>query len=192
MFPPVRRVLPGMLASLLIAAPVLATHARAASPDAVTPTTATARTAGIEQRRGVAARPSRGLAKLAHYVRRRPVTHPAHIATQTVSVHTLAFFDDEGAWHQSGTASWYGGSRWQGQRTASGDRYEQDALTAAHATLPLGAKVRVTLDGSGREVVVTINDRPGSRTRIIDLSRGAARALGILDSGVARVTLSLL
>ena len=63
-------------------------------------------------------------------------------------------------------------------------------MTAAHATLPLGSQVRVTLANSERSVVVTITDRPGTRTRIIDLSRGAARALGILSQGVAVVTLS--
>ena len=92
-------------------------------------------------------------------------------------------------WQQTGMASWYGGSRWQGQRTSSGSRYDQHELTAAHATLPLGTKVRVTSHSGARSVIVTINDRPGTRTRIIDLSREAAKELGILDAGVAMVTL---
>jgi rare lipoprotein A len=109
-----------------------------------------------------------------------------------VPTRTLAFFDEEGAWHQTGLATWYGGSRWQGHATASGARFNQNGLTAAHATLPLGARVRVRLAGSERAVVVTINDRPGTGRVVIDLSRGAARALGILDRGVADVELSML
>lgn len=92
-------------------------------------------------------------------------------------------------WQQTGMASWYGGTKWQGQRTSSGSLYNQNELTAAHATLPLGTKVRVTSHHGTRSVIVTINDRPGTRTRIIDLSRQAAKELGILDTGVAMVTL---
>ena len=92
-------------------------------------------------------------------------------------------------WQQTGMASWYGGPRWQGKQTTSGERYDQNKLTAAHATLPIGTKVRVMrTDGRG-SVIVTINDRPGSRTRIIDLSRAAAKELGILGDGIAMVTL---
>ncbi len=91
---------------------------------------------------------------------------------------------------QTGTASWYGGSEWQGHRMSNGDRYDQDRLTAAHATLPMGTRVLVSLTDSRRSVVVTVTDRPGTRTRIIDLSRGAAAALGIMDRGLAKVTLT--
>lgn len=90
---------------------------------------------------------------------------------------------------QTGTASWYGGRRWQGNRTSSGGRYDENALTAAHASLPLGSRCRVTLVDSDQSVVVTITDRPGTRTRVIDLSRAAAAALGILNRGVAQVAL---
>ena len=96
------------------------------------------------------------------------------------------------SWQQTGIASWYGGPKWQGRQTSSGTHYDENELTAAHRTLPLGSKVRVQLAGSDRTVVVTINDRPGTHNRIIDLSRGAAAALGILDRGVAKVTLSAL
>ena len=95
-------------------------------------------------------------------------------------------------WRQTGMASWYGGARWHGKMTASGVRYDQNKLTAAHATLPIGTKVRVQLEGSDRSVVVVINDRPGTRRRIIDLSRQAAAELGILNQGVAVVTLAAL
>lgn len=91
---------------------------------------------------------------------------------------------------QTGTASWYGGEAWQGHRMSDGSRYDQDRLTAAHATLPLGSKVLVTLADSSRSVVVTITDRPGTRSRIIDLSRGAAVALGMTSQGVAQVSLA--
>ncbi len=110
--------------------------------------------------------------------------------------HTLlddgTFWREDGSrttWQQTGMASWYGGARWQGKRTSSGDRFDQNQLTAAHATLPIGTKVRVIrTDGRG-SVVVTINDRPGTRTRVIDLSRAAAKELGILTAGVTMVTL---
>lgn len=92
------------------------------------------------------------------------------------------------AW-QVGTASWYGGAQWQGRRMSDGTRYEQNQLTAAHLTLPLGSRVRVTLANSSRSVVVRITDRPGTHKRIIDLSRGAAAELGILSAGVATVRL---
>lgn len=90
---------------------------------------------------------------------------------------------------QIGTASWYGGSQWQGRRMSDGTRYQEDRLTAAHASLPLGSLVRVTLVGDTRSVVVQITDRPGTRRRVIDLSRGAAAQLGMLSAGVAQVRL---
>ena len=91
---------------------------------------------------------------------------------------------------QTGLASWYGGRSWNGHRTSDGGQFSDAELTAAHATLPMGSLVRVTLSSSERSVVVRINDRPGTRRRIIDLSRAAAERLGILGSGVAMVTLS--
>ncbi len=112
---------------------------------------------------------------------RKPIAKPATRA----SVATMQRF----GWEQSGMASWYGGERWQGKLTASGARYDQNALTAAHATLPIGSRVKVTIVGTNQAVVVTINDRPGTKTRIIDLSRAAAKELGILSRGVARVNL---
>ena len=175
MIPRARRMVPGMLASLLVAAPLLTSAAHADSRVFVSPDHKVA-----EQRRPATTRQKHTRTpQLAR--RRNPV----------VQTHTVALFDDAApSWHQSGIASWYGGPRWQGKPTASGARYEQDGLTAAHATLPLGTRVRVALEGTQRSVIVTINDRPGTRTRIIDLSRGAASALGTLDRGVARVTLS--
>ncbi len=86
-----------------------------------------------------------------------------------------------------GKASYYG-SRHHGRRTASGERFDQHALTAAHRTLPFGTRVKVTNLNNDRTVVVRINDRgPHIRGRIIDLSREAAERLGMLRAGVAPV-----
>jgi rare lipoprotein A len=85
----------------------------------------------------------------------------------------------------SGMASFYGNE--SGSKTASGQRFNQNAMTAAHRSLPFGTKLRVT-HGS-RSVVVTINDRgPFVRGRVLDLSTGAARAIGLTGAGVGRVT----
>jgi rare lipoprotein A len=96
---------------------------------------------------------------------------------------------DTGLGHalQSGMASWYGPG-FHGRRTASGEVFNQNALTAAHPSLPFGTRIRVLNQTSGESVVVRINDRgPHVRGRIIDLSRASARALGI--GGAARVRL---
>jgi rare lipoprotein A len=91
------------------------------------------------------------------------------------------------AYRAEGQASWYG-NRHHGRRTASGERFDQHALTAAHRSLPFGSKVRVTNLNNQRSVVVRINDRgPYARGRIIDLSRAAAERLGMLSRGVAPV-----
>lgn len=88
----------------------------------------------------------------------------------------------------NGVASWYGPG-FHGKRTASGERFNQNALTAAHRTLPFGTRVRVSY--RGRSVVVRINDRgPFVRGRSIDLSRGAARSIGC--HGVCKVSMKVL
>jgi rare lipoprotein A len=85
----------------------------------------------------------------------------------------------------AGMASFYGNE--SGSRTASGQRFNQNALTCAHRSLPFGTKLRVTHGGSS--VIVTINDRgPFIRGRVLDLSTGAARAIGLTGAGVGRVT----
>lgn len=85
----------------------------------------------------------------------------------------------------NGMASFYGNE--SGSQTASGQRFNQNALTAAHRSLPFGTKLRVT--HHGRSVVVTINDRgPFIRGRVLDLSTGAARAIGLTSAGVGHVT----
>jgi rare lipoprotein A len=85
----------------------------------------------------------------------------------------------------SGMASYYGNE--SGRRTASGQRFNQSAMTCAHRSLPFGTKLRVT--HGGQSVVVTVNDRgPFVRGRVLDLSTGAARAIGLTSAGVGRVT----
>ena len=126
---------------------------------------------------------------------REPVAAPAPLARPVPPAPRplaagLVWTDSAGEWRQVGVASWYGGRRWQGRLTASGVRYDERQLTAAHASLPIGSQVRVTVADTGRAVVVTIIDRPGTRKRIIDLSRAAAIELGILSRGIAQVTLT--
>jgi rare lipoprotein A len=90
---------------------------------------------------------------------------------------------------ERGKASWYGPG-FQGKRTASGERFDMNALTAAHRTLPFGSRIRVRNRQNGREVVVRINDRgPWAADRIIDVSKAAAAALGLLQAGEAPVVL---
>ncbi len=91
-----------------------------------------------------------------------------------------------------GIASWYGNG-FQGHLTASGQVYDMYKMTAAHKTLPLGSVVRVTNLSNGKSVVVTINDRgPYVPGRIIDLSKSAAQALGMLPTGTAKVKITIL
>jgi rare lipoprotein A len=93
-----------------------------------------------------------------------------------------------------GHAVWYG-SDWHGKATASGERFNKRKLTAAHRTLPLGTKVRVTNERNGKSVVVRINDRGPygkDKRRIIDLSEAAARKLDYLDAGWTEVTIEIL
>lgn len=95
--------------------------------------------------------------------------------------------DERPQFMQVGFASWYGPG-FRGNRTADGERFDMNALTAAHRTLPFNSYVRVTDLATGRSVIVRINDRgPYEAHRIIDLSARAARDLGIADDGTARV-----
>jgi rare lipoprotein A len=88
---------------------------------------------------------------------------------------------------QSGRASWYA-RRFEGHRTASGERYNASALTAAHRTLPLGSYARVTLLATSKSVVVRINDRgPFVKGRVIDLSYAAASSLGLTHTASTQV-----
>ena len=93
--------------------------------------------------------------------------------------------------YQRGGASWYGPG-FHGKRTASGERYDMNAMTAAHRTLPFGTWVRVHSLVNGREIDVRITDRgPFISSRVIDVSRGAAEALGMLGLGFKEVVVSV-
>jgi len=94
---------------------------------------------------------------------------------------------DPHGYDETGSASYYG-SQHQGKRTASGERFDQNALTAAHRQLPFGTRVKVTNLSNDKSVVVRITDRgPHTRGRLIDVSRAAAEQLGMLRSGNAQV-----
>lgn len=120
---------------------------------------------------------------------------PSPVAAELLPVFTLAGpapqATGETVTPEQGGASWYA-RHFQGRRTASGERYDQNELTAAHKTLPFGTVVRVRSEVTGQEIDVRINDRgPFVAGRIIDLSHAAARALGMLQMGVKKVTLLL-
>ena len=161
-----RRALPRMMFSLMLAAPGLAM----AADGPLLGTSTRVSPAGVR--------------KPALAARKQFSRGPILVAVPPAGTSASAI-----KWEQRGVASWYGGERWQGKRTSSGSLYDQNALTAAHATLPIGSRVKVTVIGTDHAVVVTINDRPGTKARIIDLSRAAAKELGILSRGIARVTL---
>lgn len=119
------------------------------------------------------------------------VTDPAPIVSGTMRPYQI-----RGRWYrpveqpgydETGLASWYG-DQFNGRPTATGERFDMHALTAAHKTLPLPGLVEVTNLSNGRRIVVRVNDRgPFVDNRIIDLSRGSAEALGMLQAGVGEV-----
>lgn len=101
----------------------------------------------------------------------------------------VSLHSNEAVASQCGRASWYT----MGTKTASGERMNANVLAAAHRTLPFGTRVRVDNLSNGRSVVVRINDRgPYAGGRIIDVTKGAAVELGMIDSGTARVRLTAL
>ncbi|MFQ5974381.1 MAG: septal ring lytic transglycosylase RlpA family protein, partial [Alphaproteobacteria bacterium] len=110
-------------------------------------------------------------------------------------------YEIDGAWYypaedytyvEAGIASWYGRD-FHGRRTANGERYDMNALTAAHRTLPMPSAVRVTNLENGRSVVLRVNDRgPFARGRVIDVSRRASKLLGFHGRGTAKVRVEIL
>ena len=125
-------------------------------------------------------------AKSRHHHRHHHSHHSSSSAGGSWRDANAAVTPSSGSGHSfSGMASFYGNE--SGSKTASGQRFNQNDLTAAHRSLPFGTKLRVT--HGGRSVVVTINDRgPFVRGRVLDLSTGAARAIGLTSAGVGRVT----
>jgi len=113
--------------------------------------------------------------------------------TNIVSSPMIQPLPQDGPYHTvaSGMASYYG-RELAGNRTASGERFDPSDLTAAHRTLPLGSKVRVTNPRTGESVIVRINDRgPFHSNRLIDLSEAAAREIGIRSAGSGMVELAV-
>ena len=95
-------------------------------------------------------------------------------------------------YEETGIASWYG-AQFHGRRTANGEIYDMNTLTAAHRTLPMPSFVRVTNLGNGRSLILKVNDRgPFARNRIIDISRRGAQLLGFHDAGTARVRVQIM
>ncbi|MGZ3216538.1 septal ring lytic transglycosylase RlpA family protein [Paracoccus sp. T5] len=93
---------------------------------------------------------------------------------------------------KSGMASWYGAA-FHGRQTANGETFDMNDLTAAHRSLPFGTRVRVTNEATDKSVVVRINDRgPYAGSRVIDLSKEAAKDIGLVSTGVGRVKLEVL
>lgn len=91
-----------------------------------------------------------------------------------------------------GEASYYAGFH-HGKKTASGERFNMHSLTAAHRTLPLGSKIKVTNLNNGKEVVVRVNDRgPYAKGRVLDVSLGAAKKLDMIKTGTAKVSIQIL
>jgi peptidoglycan lytic transglycosylase len=114
------------------------------------------------------------LAVAACATHRRPITRPEEVRPPLGLV-------------VEGIASWYGPG-YDGKRTSNGEVFDQDALTAAHYNWAFGTQVRVTLLSTGQTVVVRINDRfPTWKGRLIDVSRGAARAIGLIGPGTGQV-----
>lgn len=115
-------------------------------------------------------------------------SYDAPVKSKKKKSYSSESYSDGGATY-SGKASYY----WEPQALASGGRFNPNALTAAHKTLPFGTKVRVTNRNNGASVVVTINDRgPYVGGRIIDLSRAAAQAISMTGAGVAPVSVTVL
>jgi rare lipoprotein A len=121
----------------------------------------------------------------------RPTTEPAKTSTETTTEpQNLATFDDASGppvYTETGLASWYG-PNYNHHHAADGTTYDQDGMTAAHRTLPLGTTVRVTNLQTGQQIYVRITDRgPFAPGRIIDLSEGAAKAIGLYRMGIGKV-----
>jgi rare lipoprotein A len=110
----------------------------------------------------------------------------------TIAIVGLAvFFSFFGPYYETGIASWYGPD-FHGNLTANGEVYDMNGISAAHKTLPFGTIVRVVDLETGRSIVVRINDRgPFVEGRIIDLSKGAAEKLGIIERGIVPVGLRI-
>jgi len=128
------------------------------------------------------------------YVEEEEPVEPTVTGTYRVRGETYELFANADGYVDEGVASWYG-AQFAGRRTSSGERFDPDALTAAHRSLPFGSLVEVTNLVNGRMAVVRVNDRGPfghSDDRIIDVSRAAARLLGLVGAGTAQVEIRVL
>ncbi len=120
------------------------------------------------------------------------VQYKTNLKPYTINGKTYYPVASANGYNETGVASWYG-PKFHGKKTASGERYNQNAMTAAHKTLPFGTRLRVTNLDNNKNVTVVVNDRgPFVDGRIIDLSRAAANKLDMMHSGTARVKLQSL
>jgi len=114
-----------------------------------------------------------------------------YVLGTVVLVAAAVLFSTFGPYYETGIASWYGPG-FDGNLTANGEIYDMNGISAAHKTLPFGTIVRVVDLDTGRSIVVRINDRgPFIEGRIIDLSKGAAEKLGMVDRGIIPVGLRI-
>lgn len=119
------------------------------------------------------------------------VVYKNNTRAYTVAGKTYQPLKSSDGYSETGVASWYG-KKFHGRKTASGERYNQNKMTAAHKTLPFGTRVRVKNLENGKTASVVINDRgPFTKGRVIDVSRAAARKLDLVNSGTARVRISV-
>jgi rare lipoprotein A len=129
------------------------------------------------------------------YIARRPSAPARRRRGSLLALGVLALALPFGAVQasvQEGMVSWYG-AQFHDRPTASGERFDLNAMTMAHPTLPFGTKVRVTNLRNGRSVVVRVNDRgPFVGHRIADLSQAAASFLGMMNRGVAKARIEIL
>jgi rare lipoprotein A len=136
-----------------------------------------------------AARVRRDRQSSAHHVNRRAVHRASRGVRNMRGERRIRVAALPGGHQVHGVASYY----YSGHTTASGARYNPDGLSAAHRSLPFGTRVRIKHLGNGRSVEVSINDRgPFIGGRVIDLSRGAAKVIGMIGSGLARVSVTIL
>ena len=127
------------------------------------------------------------------YTRQEPMNETfLYVVGSAVLVGLAVLYAFFGPYYEVGIASWYGPG-FHGNRTANGEIYDMNGISAAHKSLPFGTVVRVVELETGRSVVVRINDRgPFIEGRIIDLSKGAAEELGIVAKGITKVGLRIL
>lgn len=115
-----------------------------------------------------------------------------YVIVSITLVGLIVLYQVAGPYYETGIASWYGPG-FDGNYTANGEVYDMYGISAAHKTLPFGTIVRVVEIETGRSIVVRINDRgPFIEGRIIDLSKGAAEKLGIVEKGITKVGLRIL